>query len=705
VVRRSCENSGSERFGGLMRLFAMDTRTPPRRASAQDRPATERRGWIRRHPAIAASGGVFGVLVLAIVIFLLIFDWDWLRGPISGYASARTGREVRIEGHLRVHLLTWTPTVKVGGLHVGNPQWAGPGDTASVQQLTVSARLWPLFALKLDLPLIDLDHPRFDLIRGSDGQENWQLNPRNTGKPMALPPIQKFLIRDGALTMKDVRRNMTLTGTVNASETAGGGRGFDLTGKGTINMEPFLVQASGGPLIQVQRDKPYPFNLDVKAGHTHVAADGQLLKPFNLGDITAELTVSGQNLGDLYALTGIAFPRTPAYSLKAHVDRKGPNFDLTGIAGRVGDSDLEGKLSVDKPGERRKVTADLTSRRLVFADLLAVIGGGPKAAVAKASADAPAPTPAGRLLPDASLYRDRLRTMDADLKYRAQSVETGKWPLKRFALDLTLDDGLMTMDPIDFEFPQGKLAGRIRIDGRNPVVATDLDMRLTNLGLEQFLKPKPGQPPAIEGVMQARAQLHGTGDTIHKAASTASGRVVMVVPHGKMRQSFAELMGINVANGLYLLLSKDNRETDLRCAVADFKVSGGQMQVSNAVFDTGVVLAQGKGIADLANETLDLRLDGKPKKPRLLRLWSPITLKGTFMQPKPGVDAGRVAGQLGLGVVVGAVLAPLAAVLPFIEPGLAKDADCAAMVNEAKAEGAPVKAAPALAPAQSGASR
>ena len=679
----------------------MDTRTPPRRASAQDRPATERRGWIRRHPAIAASGGVFGVLVLAIVIFLLIFDWDWLRGPISRYASARTGREVRIEGHLKVHLLTWTPTVRVGGLHVGNPQWAGPGDTASVQQLTVSAKLLPLLTLNLDLPLIDLDHPRFDLIRDKDGQENWQLNPRNTGKPLALPPIQKLIVRDGALSMTDVKRDLTLTGTVNASETAGGGgHGFELVGKGVMNKEPFLLQASGGPLIQVRRDKPYPFNLDIKAGLTHVTADGELVKPFNLGDIEAQLTASGRNLADLYPLTGIAFPRTPAYSLKAHVDRNGSRFDLTGIAGRVGDSDLEGKLTLDKPGDRRKVTADLTSRRLVFADLLAVIGGGPKAAVVKAGAAAPAPTPAGRLLPDASLYRDRLRAMDADLKYRAQSVETGQWPLKRFALDLTLDDGLLTMDPIDFEFPQGKLAGRIRIDGRKSVVATDLDMRLTNLGLEQFMPAKNGGPPAIEGTMQARAQLHGTGDTIHKAASTASGRVVLVVPRGKIRQSFAELMGINVANGLYLLLSKDNRETDLRCAVADFKVVGGQMQVSNAVFDTGVVLAQGRGSADLGNETLDLRLDGEPKKPRLLRLWSPITLKGTFLHPKPGIDAGQVAGQVGLGVVVGAVFAPLAAVLPFIEPGLAKDADCAALVNGAKAEGAPVKAVPASAPSK-----
>jgi uncharacterized protein involved in outer membrane biogenesis len=257
------------------------------------------------------------------------------------------------------------------------------------------------------------------------------------------------------------------------------------------------------------------------------------------------------------------------------------------------------------------------------------------------------------------------------------------------------------MDPLNFEVPQGKLAGRVSINGRKATPVTDLDMRLTNVTLQQFVSSKGGAPP-IEGTLQARAQLHGVGDTIHKAASSADGKVVLVVPHGKVRQAFAELLGINVANGLYLLLSKDNRETDLRCAVADFNVKNGVMNVSNAVFDTGVVRAQGKGSVNLGAETLDLRLEGQTKKPRILRLWAPITLKGTLLHPSPGVDAGKAAGQVGIAVAIGAVLAPLAAILPFIEPGLAKDADCAALVGEAKASGAPVKvsAATPAAPAK-----
>ncbi len=674
-------------------LSVMDSHSDRASLEAADGPAP--RTWARRHKGLIAAGGGFALLALAMAVFLMLFDWDWLRGPIARYASARTGRDVRIEGHLQVHLLTWTPTVRVGGLKIGNPAWAGRGDTAEVRQLTAGVRLAPLLIGRLDMTLVDLDQPRFDLIRDKDERENWALSPAQAGKPLTLPPIERFIIRDSQLSLTDAHRNMTLAGTVNAAEqapgVASGHQGFELIGKGSMNREPFLLQATGGPLIHVQRDQPYPFHLDVRAGATHVEADGQLVKPFSLGDMNGALKASGPNLKDLYPLTGVIFPGTPAYSLSAHLDRKQNHFDLTGIQGRVGESDLEGRVSLDKPNGRRLVSADLASRQLVFADLLAVIGGGPKAAAAKESPNAPPPTPSGRLMPDAHLQVDRLKTMDASVRYRAQSVQTGRWPLRRFALDLSLDRGLVVMNPIDFEFPQGRLAGRVQIDGRGATPVTDLDMRLSNVALQQFLSPKFGEPPAIEGMLQARARLHGVGDTIHKAASSADGRVVLVVPRGKVRQAFAELLGVNVANGLYLLLSKDNRETDLRCAVASFDVKNGVMNVDNAVFDTGVVRAQGKGSVNLGAESLNLRLDGQTKKPRLLRLWAPITLQGTLLHPKPGVDAGKAAGQIGLSVAVGAVLAPLAAILPFIEPGLAKDADCAALVGDARSQGAPVK--------------
>jgi hypothetical protein len=662
--------------------------------------ASPRPSWSRRHKGAVIGGSIIAVVIVAAVLFILLFDWDWLRGPVSRYASARTGREIRIEGHLRVHPWSWTPRAEVQGLRIGNPKWAGSGDLAYIREVDIRARLLPLFLGRLDLPLLRLDQPKVDLIRDKDDRANWRFNSTQSSKPVQLPPIQRFVIQDGHVSMTDARRDLTLTGTINAAENAnGGGKGFELIGQGMMNRDAFRLEARGGPLIHVEASRPYDFKLDVHAGATHVTAEGRLPKPFNLGQIQAELTASGPNLADLYHLTGVALPTTPAYSIAAHVERQDKKFILTGLRGKVGDSDVEGSATLDKPADRRVVTADLSSRKLVFSDLLAVTGGGPKVKMTTTPSGATKPATApGRLLPDASLYRDRLQAMDAKVRYRAQSVVTQRWPLRQMSMDVTLDHGLLTVDPLTFQFPQGRLAGTVRLDARKAPAATDVDMRLTGLALEKMLVSKDGGPPPIEGVLMARAQLHGRGDTVHEAASSANGRVVLVAPHGEIRQAFAELLGINVANGLYLLLSKDPKETPLRCAVADFEVKNGVAQVSNAVFDTGVVRAQGKGSIDLKNETVDLRLDGKPKKPRILRVWAPITLKGTLLHPKPGVDAGKALPQIGLAAAVGAVFAPLAAILPFIEPGLAKDADCGALIAEAKTQGAPVKQAAAAPP-------
>ncbi|MCC7268916.1 MAG: AsmA family protein, partial [Caulobacteraceae bacterium] len=92
-------------------------------------------------------------------------------------------------------------------------------------------------------------------------------------------------------------------------------------------------------------------------------------------------------------------------------------------------------------------------------------------------------------------------------------------------------------------------------------------------------------------------------------------------------------------------------------------------------------------------ERLNLELRGKPKKLRLIRLRAPITVKGPLRAPQVGVEAGGAIAQGAAGLGIGALLAPLAAVLPFVDPGLARDANCAAMLAEGMAEGAPVRAA------------
>jgi hypothetical protein len=199
----------------------------------------------------------------------------------------------------------------------------------------------------------------------------------------------------------------------------------------------------------------------------------------------------------------------------------------------------------------------------------------------------------------------------------------------------------------------------------------------------------------LQGGLYARAKLSSVGDSVRAAAGNANGSVTIIVPSGAIRQTFAELMGIDATRGLYLLLTKSQKETPIRCAVADFQARHGILDLDRGILDTGVVTVNADGDVDLRQEKLNLRLTGHPKKFELLRVHAPITLTGTLVQPKVGVDIVKAAPQVLASAAVGVLAAPLAALLPFVNPGLAHNADCAALTAAASDKGVHVKPAPA----------
>jgi uncharacterized protein involved in outer membrane biogenesis len=233
----------------------------------------------------------------------------------------------------------------------------------------------------------------------------------------------------------------------------------------------------------------------------------------------------------------------------------------------------------------------------------------------------------------------------------------------------------------------------IRIDASRAIPADAIDLRLTNARLENLVPTKPGSgPPALEGGLYARARLSGVGDSVRSAAASADGQVSMAITSGQMRQTFAELMGIDAANGVYLLLSKSKKDTPIRCGVVDFQARRGMLAVDQMTLDTGVVTVSGSGDANLRDEALNLRLQGHPKKFRLARIHAPITVTGSFAQPKIGVDIVKAAPQVAIGAAIGVFAAPLAAILPFVNPGLNKNTDCAALMSQARDQGVKLKA-------------
>ena len=666
--------------------------------------------FFRTHPKTRWTGIILALLLVALVVFFALFDWNLLRPALAREITAKTGRPAAIDGDLKVHLWSWNPSAEVNGLVLDNPTWADRKLMFGAKRITVSVSLGRLLRGQLVLPEVDLLEPTVNLERDAKGRASWELGtkagtPNHNTEPAKLPTVRRLTIEGGKLHVMDQIRKLTFSGTLSAAEQEGKDdpSAFKVRSSGTLNAKPFRLDANGGPLLDLEPDKPYSFAAHLTASDINLETQVTVRKPFDLGALDVKFVVSGNDLADVFYLTGLALPNTPKYRLAATLQVDGTRFTIDDLSGRLGSSDIAGQVAIETAGLRPKLTAKLSSKTLNIADLAPTLGeqaAKPTSlAAANSAAGKPAPgtppqgTPApsdaaprndGRLLPDADLQVNRVRGMDADVSYKAAAVIAPKVPMKAVTFHLLLNDGLLTLDPLSFELDQGKFTGKVQIDARQNDPVSDIDMRIENVNLSQFKSATMQQSP-LSGSLSGRFQFHGAGSSVHKFASTSDGAMSVVIPHGEINDVIAELTGINVLKSLGLLLSKDQSQTEIRCGIVDFKDHRGSLNTTTVFVDTSNVLITGRGNINLDDEKIDLALQGDPKKLTLLRLRAPIMLRGTLDHPAVGINAGKLAEQAGAAVALGALLTPVAAALAFIDPGLAKNKDCTTVLAQANA--------------------
>ncbi len=638
------------------------------------------------------------VALVAIVVLLPSSFW---KRVITHVASADLGREVSIDGNLEIHVFTWSPRLVVEGLRIANADWAPHRPLLTVRRLDVTLSLPSVVKSQLVFPRIEIDAPDIDLERDSASRANWDFSTpgaRKPQKPGASPParipvIQQLVLTEGTLAARDKVRKLRFDGqiTVDEKQRSAEQDALRVRGNGMLNGKPFDLRLDGGSLINTDHSKPYVFDAAVTAADIKLTAHTTIQHPFDLGAVTSNFHLTGKDLADAYYLSGLALPNTPPYDVAGTAVRDGMKFSVDDFHGRLGGSDINGKLAIDTGGDRPKLSATLTSRVLNLADLAAPLG-------TQATPEQKSDTLAGGaasaqhqgaeakntlLLPDADLQVARVRGMDADVMFDADSTTTPKLPMKKLHFHLTLDDGKLSLSPLQFTLPEGQFSGSVSLNARAAVPETDIDMKLRNLDLAQF-KPDSSNTAPLSGDLVGRIKLHGSGTSVHKTAANVAGDITIVVPQGEMRAAFAELTGINVASGLGLLLTKKEENTAIRCSVMSFHADHGDLKATTLLVDTNRVLITGNGDVDLGSEGLNLSLRGQPKSVRLVRLRSPIKIHGSLSHPQIGLQAGNLVGQVGGAIALGTLLTPVAALLAFVDAGLAKDANCAELVAQAE---------------------
>ncbi len=650
-----------------------------------------------RRVAHYSALGLAGLLVI-LVLVLTFVDWNRFRAPLGRIASAHFGREVTLAGPLQVHLWSSTPSLSIDDLQVGNPPWESTHRFVQIERLEVQLDLHSLFQGHVVLRRVALIHPELYLHREGSGRANWTFentapNDDRASEPIKLPAIQNALIDSGKLILVDDIRRLNVKGTIDAHESKAGAdpRPLHVEGSGTLNSEPFKVDLSGGALLAISPDHPYAFTLKMEAGKHQIGVEGTVLKPFDLSGLKLQVSARGPDLAELYYLTQLALPNTPPYQVQADVVRTGQRFEIRDIKGLMGATDIGGSVDVDASHKRPFIAAKLSSRHVYLKDLGALTGSrvGADASLDAASGTSGSKTRAqraspqlakldtDRLFPDAHLQVNRVQGMDAEVSFAANAVTAGTVPFTRVAFNLTLKDGILRVHPARLDMPQGRLSAEMAIDTHLKPPRVQLDVRAADVELEQVKGKSPSATPPLGGIFQARALIDGRGDSVRSLMADANGTATGVIPHGDIRAAFAELTGVDVAEGIGLLFKKPGDRATIRCGLVQFEIQDGTAHADSLLMDTQNVLITGTGQIELGSEKLDISIQGKPKKFRLVRIKAPIEIKGHLLKPTFALEGGHLVKQGAIAATLGAVITPLAAILAFVDPGLAKDQNCA----------------------------
>ncbi len=613
--------------------------------------------------------GAAALLIALLAGSLSLLDADRFRGPLVRFLAARTSREVRIEGSLKAHLLSFSPRLSADRVVIANPPWMPRGSMAEIARVSLVVDFHP-FAGSSAIRSLELEGATLHLLRDSKGNSNWQWAAPGQGDGGGPPLIHSLSMPHARVDLDDARRHLQFEGKVSAGE-AKQGPYLRIDGTGQLNGRAASFAINGDPLATVTADRAYRFTFAEQSSASHLAGRGSIHRPFDFRALEATFEATGEDLKDLYFLVGVSLPNTAAYRLSGKFARQDIHFTFSDLAATSGQSDLRGTLAIDTSADPSRIVADLDSQRLRLKDLgAAAAGRAPESQIAKQM-----------LFPDTQVDLRSMRRSDAMINFHAQGVEVGGVTLHKASARVSINEGVLTAGALSAVIADGKLTGQLSIDATHDVPTESVDLRVTDLRLGQLDRKHSATPP-LDGLLQAHLVLKGHGSSIHQFVASSAGTVTAVLPHGTIHASLAELSGMDLVRGLGLTLDKD-AVTSVRCGVAGFQVRDGTMTAQSLVIDTDPVLITGQGTIHLDSEALDLQLRGRPKSFRLVRVRTPLAVRGTLRQPSFSVHASGPALQAGAAVALGVLFTPLAAGLAFVDPGLAKDADCSALLANA----------------------
>ena len=166
---------------------------------------------IKTSHKILATIGVIFALILIVPYFI---NWGSFKAPIVNAVKEATGRDLTIDGAIRITLLP-APTLKVENIKLSNVEGASTPDMVTLKSLDFHLSLLPLLKGKINIAKLELVEPIITLETLKDNRHSWDFTPKSkspesskaasesaSSSIMAGLALQHVQIKNGSVVIK-----------------------------------------------------------------------------------------------------------------------------------------------------------------------------------------------------------------------------------------------------------------------------------------------------------------------------------------------------------------------------------------------------------------------------------------------------------------------------------------------------------------------
>lgn len=448
----------------------------------------------------------------------------------------------------------------------------------------------------------------------------------------------EFVLKDGLWKLgSHVDKRFQTISFQNATIYSKQSQDLDMKFSGKVGREPLDLRLQISPLEAFIKglDKAM-FLLEVNVANTDVRLDGNIKLPVSSKTLEMNVAVAGQRLDQWNSLLVSDLPPYGPYKLTGNLGLTPKGFHVADFEGLLGESDLGGTIDINMSKQRPVWTMNLVSNKLQINDFIVegytLIPGKTKTAVEN--------IPASK--PDKSA-KEKERELSQKLDQRlGETLEVDQWDIdvsvesrNVFSGKDRLGDGKIVLSSRADSYDQS-----IQLDTPGGRIDSDMGLKLVDDGIRGHIKLDMDKfdfgillrriDPETKsgGLLSTRVDLQLAGNNFTDRFDRASGVIDFAIWPQHISSGDIDIWSYNIFQAVTSSVS--SADSKVNCAVGILNVEEGQLNEEFLAVDTTKVWLHGNIDINYPNETIELTLVPRPKKPKIGGIETPIYLKGNL---------------------------------------------------------------------------